>query len=160
MHTRKAGKSMYDTIIRNGMIVDGTGRDMFSADIGIVGDRIEKVGDLGEDGGATVIDARGRIVTPGFIDAHSHADISFLFFPTMECYLQQGVTTVVGGNCGHTAAPMGDEVYRSLIVDPKVGFAVNPSLFTDFSLLLPKDAAIKALEEQYGIGSGNLSACN
>lgn len=121
---------MYDLIIKNGCIVDGTGRDAYVADLGVKGDRIEKIGDLQGEEAAAVIDAKGKTVTPGFIEPHSHVDMSVLFHPSMETYLMQGVTTAVAGNCGHAMAPMGDEVYRTAVdADRKATFAINPSFF-------------------------------
>ena len=142
---------MFDMIIRQGLILDGTAAPGKVADLGIVGDQIAAIGDLSGESAKQEIDARGKVVTPGFIDPHSHSDLSVLFEPSMTNYLMQGVTTVVGGNCGHSYGPVGDELYRSAIIDPKVAFQADPSYFTMTSLLLPKEKAVKALKEQYGI---------
>lgn len=96
----------YDLIIRGGTVVDGTGRPRFEADVAIEGDRIAAVGEVGEARGAAVIDAAGLVVAPGFIDAHTHDDRALLAQPDMRFKLSQGVTTVVAGNCGISAAPM------------------------------------------------------
>ena len=142
---------MFDMIIRQGLILDGTAAPGKVADLGIVGDQIAAIGDLSGESAKQEIDARGKVVTPGFIDPHSHSDLSVLFEPSMTNYLMQGVTTVVGGNCGHSYGPVGDELYRSAIIDPKVAFQADPSYFTMTSLLLPKEKAVKPLKEQYGI---------
>jgi len=104
---------MYDTIIRNGTIYDGTLARPRIADIGIRGDRIAAIGNhLGN--AVSTIDASGFIVTPGFIDVHNHADLTFKIFgkeridvaakiPSLtgnHNYAFQGVTTLVTGNCG------------------------------------------------------------
>ena len=103
-----------------------------------MGDQITAIGDLSGESAKQEIDARGKVVTPGFIDPHSHSDLSVLFEPSMTNYLMQGVTTVVGGNCGHSYGPVGDELYRSAIIDPKVAFQADPSYFTMTALLFAK----------------------
>ena len=124
---------MFDLIIRNGLVCDGTGRDAYRADIGVRDGRIAAIGDLSAQTAKSEYDAHGKTVAPGFIEPHSHADLSILFFPSMESYLRQGVTTVVGGNCGHSFAPVGDEVYRAAIVDQRVMFRAKPSYFESTS---------------------------
>lgn len=96
----------YDVIIRNASIVDGTGADRFEGDLAIRGDRIARLGSLGTATAETVIDAAGLVVAPGFIDAHTHDDRLLLSDPDMAPKVSQGVTTVVGGNCGISLAPM------------------------------------------------------
>lgn len=142
---------MYDLLIKNGLLYDGTGANAYRADIGVVGDRIARIGDLRGQEAAQVIDATGKAVTPGFIDPHSHADLSILINPSMEAYLMQGVTTVVGGNCGHSMGPIGSEIYRSAIIDFPLTFAAEPKYFDLVSLLLPREAAAKAWQGLYGI---------
>jgi N-acyl-D-amino-acid deacylase len=95
-----------DLVIRNGLVVDGTGASPFSADVAIAGDRIIAVGEV--DGGAHAreIEAKGRVVAPGFIDAHTHDDRALLSMPEMMPKVSQGVTTVVVGNCGVSLAPL------------------------------------------------------
>lgn len=98
---------MLDVLIRGGSVVDGSGSPAFVADVAIEGDRIVEVGSL--DGTATaetVIDARGKVVCPGFVDPHSHSDFTILTNPTAESTIRQGVTTEVVGNCGWSYAPV------------------------------------------------------
>ena len=141
---------MYDILIENAVIYDGSGADAFSGSVAVKDGRIAAVGEAGGDS-ARVIDAAGRALTPGFIDPHSHADLSALMYPGMEAYLLQGVTTVVGGNCGHGMAPMGDELYRSAVIDFPLTQAVKPSYFQLVSLLLPRAGAERAARELFGI---------
>ncbi len=103
----------YDIVIRNGTIIDGTGQPGVQADIGVRGDRIVAVGSLSGDAGQA-IDATGRVVTPGFIDVHSHDDFALLDRPLCDFKILQGVTTEVIGNCGFGAAPAND-AYRNFL---------------------------------------------
>jgi N-acyl-D-amino-acid deacylase len=103
---------MYDLIIRNGTIVDGTGDEPFVADVAIAGDRIAAIGsDLGA--ADREIDATGRIVTPGFVDIHTHYDGQATWDSELAPSTPHGVTTVVFGNCGVGFAPVrpGDEQF-------------------------------------------------
>lgn len=143
---------MLDLLIRNGLVYDGTGRDAYTADIGVKGDKIAKIGDLKGEEAARVINADGKCVTPGFIEPHSHVDLGVLMTPHMEAYLMQGVTTAVGGNCGHSMATMGEEVYRSAIVDFPVTFAGDPKYFDLITLFLSRAKAAQALKQLYNIG--------
>ena len=95
----------YDLIVRNGTVIDGTRAPRFEADIGVSSGRIVRIGSLQEKGDVE-IDASGKIVSPGFIDAHTHDDRLMLAAPDMAPKASQGVTTVVAGNCGISLAPL------------------------------------------------------
>jgi N-acyl-D-amino-acid deacylase len=97
--TSKQGKKLFDLIIRNGTVVDGTGSAKFKADVAIKGDTVVSVGEITGEA-AREIDATGKIVTPGFIDLHTHSDNSFLIDPLADSKLTQGVTFELMGNCG------------------------------------------------------------
>ncbi len=90
----------YDILIKGGTVIDGQGKTGFLADIGIRGDRIEYIGKKKKTSGTTIIDATGLIVAPGFIDIHTHCDRGIFSQPDNKNYILQGVTTVIGGNCG------------------------------------------------------------
>jgi N-acyl-D-aspartate/D-glutamate deacylase len=96
----------HDVVIKNGTVVDGTGAPGRRADVGIDGDRVTAVGDVDASGANAVIDAEGRIVTPGFVDLHSHLDAQVGWDPIMSSSCYHGVTSVVMGNCGMTFAPV------------------------------------------------------
>ena len=95
----------YDLLIKGGDVYDGTGAAPQRVDVAIDGDRIAAIGPLDDANAATVIDARGLAVTPGFIDVHSHDDAAVLIDPELRCKTLQGVTTDVVGNCGLGIAP-------------------------------------------------------
>ena len=97
---------MLDLILQGGIVYDGTGSDGFTADMGIQGGFISAIGDLSGQAARSVVDARGRAITPGFIDMHSHADCSVPMWPDMESALGQGVTTCFAGHCGMGLAPV------------------------------------------------------
>ena len=96
----------HDLVIRGGTVVDGTGGPAVRADVAIDGDRIVAVGDVDASGAAEVIEADGRLVTPGFVDLHSHLDAQIGWDPLMSSSCWHGVTSVVMGNCGMTFAPL------------------------------------------------------
>lgn len=96
----------YDTIIRGAMVVDGTGSPGFLADIALEDGMIARIGDISGARGRDEIVADGLTITPGFIDAHTHDDRELLSNGAMVPKVSQGVTTVIGGNCGVSLAPM------------------------------------------------------
>ncbi|HSJ29129.1 MAG TPA: amidohydrolase family protein [Acidimicrobiia bacterium] len=97
-------------LVRGGLVVDGTGRAARPADVLIEGDTIVAIGAPAHHGNdATVIEAGGAVVAPGFIDLHTHADHSILAFPSADSALRQGVTTIAVGNCGGGVAPISPE---------------------------------------------------
>ena len=96
----------FDSLIRNGTVIDGTGRLRYEADIGISRGRIAAIGPLGDAGAAHTIDASGLIVAPGFIDIHSHSDMSLFDDPGGDSKAFQGVTTEVIGNCSFSPFPI------------------------------------------------------
>ena len=98
--------SHYDLIVRDATIFDGTGGPRFTGDVGVSGDRIAAVGDLGGAVADRAVRAGGKALAPGFIDAHTHDDRAVLCGPEcMLCKMSQGVTTVVVGNCGISLSP-------------------------------------------------------
>ena len=97
---------MLDLSIRGGTLVDGSGAPARRADVGVAGGRIVEVGQVDEQAART-IDAEGRVVSPGFVDIHTHYDVQVLWDPAMLPSPLHGVTSVMGGNCGFSIAPLG-----------------------------------------------------
>ncbi len=95
-------------LIKNGTIIDGTKKERFRGDIRIEGDKIQAIGTLQARKGERVIDAQNYFVTPGFVDMTNHSDTYFSIFerPSLRSLLAQGITTIVGGNCGASLAPI------------------------------------------------------
>jgi len=100
---------LFDVLIKGGRIIDGTGNPWFKADIGIKEDKISEIGHLKSDADK-IIEAAGLVVSPGFIDIHSHSDYNVLVDPMVQSKVRQGVTTEVVGMCGSSAAPMNHAV--------------------------------------------------
>ena len=95
----------YDLIISGGRVIDGTGADAIRADVAISNGRIARIGDLSDASAAETIDATGKVVTPGFVDLHTHLDAQVGWDPLMSSSSYHGVTTAMIGNCGVTFAP-------------------------------------------------------
>lgn len=114
-------KHDFSILILDGFILDGTGNPWFKGDIGITGNRIEAIGNLSKKSAVRTIEATNLMVTPGFIDVHTHCDRQILEVPTVDNYILQGVTTVIGGNCGGHPYPIQD-LFNEL---EKTGISVN-----------------------------------
>ncbi len=107
----------YDLLVKNGTVIDGSGSPGYRADVGVVDGKIAAIGRINESAKQT-IDADGHIVSPGFVDGHTHMDAQIFWDPIGSCSCYHGVTSVVMGNCGFTLAPCkqedADMVFRNL----------------------------------------------
>src|SRR5215510_11681298 len=102
----------YDLVLRNGRIVDGTGSPWYKGDIAVRGDTIVRIAPSITESASRVIDTRGQVITPGFIDIHSHAREGIFEVPAAENYIRQGVTTVIEGPDGSSPLPIADFLAR------------------------------------------------
>lgn len=124
----------FELIISGGSVVDGTGGPARRADLGISGGRVTAVDELSGAVCGKRMDASGCIVSPGFIDVHSHADCTILLFPGAESLLRQGFTTFVGGNCGNSPAPL-EEHYLMQCWELDLWDELEPYVFYESSPL-------------------------
>ncbi|MCA1615380.1 MAG: D-aminoacylase [Acidobacteria bacterium] len=106
-----AGSKSYDLVITNGRVVDGTGNPWFRADVAIKDGRIARVGRVAPGEARAVVDARGAVVAPGFIDVHTHVEGVYRQ-PDAANFVRMGVTTLVTGNCGSSATEVGEFLGR------------------------------------------------
>lgn len=106
---------MFSLKIINGIIVDGLGGKGYKADLGISGDKVVSIGDLADQEAECVIDAAGKVVAPGFIDMHTHSDVSVVYDRKVSSKIYDGVTTEVIGNCGIGVAPVKEDKKEQLI---------------------------------------------
>ena len=100
---------MFDIIIKNGTVIDGSNKAKYKSDIGINGNKIVRIGSLENLTAKKIIDAKNLIISPGFIDMHTHSDISIINDPFAESKIYQGVTTEVTGNCSYSPFPSGND---------------------------------------------------
>ena len=121
---------MYDLLIKNGKVINGTGSPSFFADVAILDGKIARIG-KGIEGAEKVIDAKGLTITPGFIDSHSHSDNALLTYPDLVEKIEQGITTSIGGQCGESPIPM-DEFLDSV---RDRSFGSNTALLVGHSML-------------------------
>lgn len=157
MNAPLSGKA--DLIIRNALLIDGTGSPAYGGDIAIRDDRIVGLGALGSLSASVEIDARGKAVAPGFIDVHTHDDRAVLVNPTMKNKVSQGVTTVVTGNCGVSLAPLSIDrrppAPLDLICDSPDGFYAD---FASYLKALDDDPAAVNVLAQVGHSSLRVGA--
>lgn len=106
---------MLDILIQNGVVVDGSGAPRYRANVAIEGNRIVEVGRLEGAEAETMIDASGCVVTPDFVDMHSHTDFTLPIRPTTDSLVHQGITTAVVGQCGASSALLLAETREQVI---------------------------------------------
>jgi N-acyl-D-amino-acid deacylase len=104
-----------DVVLKGGLVIDGSGQPAFAADVAVSGDTIVAIGDLANISADQVIDVTGLVVAPGFIDVHTHDDLICITQPEMTPKISQGVTTLIVGNCGISAAPLS---FRDSVSEP------------------------------------------
>ena len=121
----KAQKPQFDLLIRNGKVIDGSGNPWFRADIGIENGKIKAIGRYDSTQAKRTIDATGMVVSPGFIDVHTHVEGGIKRVPTADNYILDGVTSIITGNCGGSEDDLPD-FFKSMM---KTGVSVNVGSF-------------------------------
>ncbi|WP_249869148.1 N-acyl-D-amino-acid deacylase family protein [Oceanobacillus saliphilus] len=124
--TAKADENVYDLILRNGTIMDGTGGSSYQADVGVKNGYIHKIGNLTEESGTEEVDVDGQIIAPGFIEVHSHANVNLL--PVAKSSLTQGVTTEMLNPDGFGSADITDRLKLE-----EDGLAINIGAYLGFN---------------------------
>jgi len=133
----------FDLLIRHGTVVDGTRAPRYAADVAVSGGRIARIGALPAARADREIDAAGKIVAPGFIDAHTHDDRLMLSAPEMAPKVSQGVTTVVAGNCGISLAPMPPSLFAPRPVTPPLDLLDGEGAWFRFGTFAAYVAALR-----------------
>ena len=116
---------MLDVVLEGGELLDGTGAPARRADVGLAGDRVAAIGDLRRTARGRTVPCAGHVVAPGFIDIHSHSDVSCMLHPQGRSSLLQGITTEVVGNCGYSLGPIGPDS-RAALFDRLLGRCLGP----------------------------------
>ena len=132
---KKEKDKEFDTVFKNGIVINGTGNPGFKADIGIKGDTIKRIGSIDPSRANSVIDVSGEVISPGFIDVHSHSDLTLLVDPRARNAIKQGVTTDVIGNCGFSGGPVGEgkeELYKDYMIGYQPGLVIDWVSFGDY----------------------------
>ena len=120
-----AQKPLYDLLIRNGKVIDGSGNPWFRADIGVLNGKIAAIGHLDSTQAKRTIDATGLVVSPGFIDVHTHVESGIMRVPTADNYILDGVTSIITGNCGGSE----DNLTAFFSKMMKMGISLNVASF-------------------------------
>jgi len=137
----------YDVLIRNALIVDGTGAPAYKGSVAVKDERIVGVGKVSGDAAATV-NAGGKVASPGFIDVHNHGDLSIMYHPRAEGFIMQGITTFVGGQCGSSPGPYGEYIGQPWVLNDLYA-DVAPCMY-ERDWLIPRDALNLRHREVYG----------
>lgn len=159
MKSLKEGRCMFDIIIKNGKVVDGTGNPWFKADLGIKNGKIAKIGRLDSFEAEKTLDAKGLVVCPGFIDIHNHSDLAVLLNPKLESAVRQGVTTLVIGNCGISPAPVHPSKkdlllkYLSSLISPAEKLDVGWNTFGEYLITIEKNKTSANIAPMVGHGT-------
>ena len=138
----------FDYLINNAIIVEGTGRKPYKGAVGIKDEKIRALGQVKGDA-KKEIDGAGQTVLPGFIDAHSHFDQTMLWYPNCENGVIQGITTFVGGQCGHSMAPVAELIQVPIMLSDHL-VELDPYIYYPNKRYYPLDQVNDWMKEAYG----------
>lgn len=159
---KKVGILMMDYVIRNAMVVDGAGRKPFRADVAVQGTKIAAVGNLAEVTARQEIDAKGRFLTPGFLDVHRHGEAAAFRLGYGKAELCQGLTSVINGNCGLSMAPVRGS-HRQEILDYLAPVVGDMPQGCDFSTIGEYSQQLKGTKQRIHngmlVGMGTARGC-
>jgi N-acyl-D-amino-acid deacylase len=153
-----ATKTSYDLIIKDGFVIDGQGNPGAVADVGISGDSITAVGKIRASQARTVLQAKGHVVAPGFIDVHNHTAVGLLVNPKAESAIRQGVTTLVSGQCGNSPFPFSDSMFEEVREENKAEYGVDVDWKTVQGFLSRLERGGMALNYSTFVGQGTIRA--
>jgi N-acyl-D-amino-acid deacylase len=146
-----------DLAIRGGLVVDGSGKKGYEADLGVKDGKIARIGSIRSGDADETIDTSGLIVAPGFIDIHSHSDAPLLINPKAESMVRQGVTTNVIGNCGGSIAPLTDLAKEEIVGRlGQLGVDASWSSFGEYLERLEQGVALNVVAF---VGHGTVRQC-
>jgi N-acyl-D-aspartate/D-glutamate deacylase len=140
--------SEFDILIENAHIVEGTKKHSYQGSIGILDEKIAYLGDVKGDA-VKVVDDKGLIASPGWIDAHSHSDHSILFYPRLNSYIMQGITTFVGGQCGSSTAPLGEDIPLPWLARDYIQ-EIEPHKYYPEKQVYPREKVNELIEDKFG----------
>ena len=145
---------MHDLILKNGVLIDGTGTDAYTADVALKDGIISGIGKITGEAALKSIDITGKTVTPGFIDMHNHGDCEAHLFPDMESAVTQGITTLFTGHCGLSVAPI-DKYYVGMFNDEAALAKIVPLPFQrtrpGFAPVVPTEKLKAVYKSVYGM---------
>ena len=132
-------------LIKNGLLIDGTGANGYHANLLIKNEKIEEIGNDIQADDCEVIDASEKVVAPGFIDMHNHADLTILKVNTAEAYLMQGVPTMLVSVCGLGPAPANENVRKSAVETYRTALIQTPQFINQIGI----NTIVDQLSDQY-----------
>ncbi len=153
-----SSKASYDLVIHGGLIIDGLGAPARAGDIGIIGEKIEHIGKIPLSRAKASIAAKGLVVAPGFIDVHNHTAVELLINPKAESAIRQGITTLVGGQCGGSVFPIPDGMFEEARKDLKDEYGVDLDWRTIEGFTARVERTGTALNYASFVGQGTIRA--